>query len=435
MNNQERRRFIEQEIVKCSRCGTCRSICPVFLAENNENTTARSKNRLMEAVLEDDIELTPGVQKRFEKCLLCKACKAHCGSGVATDKVIMEGRAATVERNGLSPMKKLAFTGLRYRKLFDLGLRTGALFQSLIFKKLPEGRGRAPRILLPGAGLNQRRIIPDMTANPLRARLPKFIKAKTEDSKGRVLFFTGCMLNYMYPESGEAVVSILTGNGWDVVIPEEQCCCGTPAFTSGDVETGQFLAEQNIKAINAEDYDHIVTACASCGAALKYEYEHVLGDSPLLKTWQEISNHVLDISQFVLRHCDRTKLGNLPIRVTYHDPCHLVRGMNVSAEPREILKAIPGLEFVEMKDANRCCGAGGSFSAVYYELSRKINDKKLENIEDTGMDYLVTGCSSCRMHITDGLTQRNSTVKVLHTAEVIQMAYEAGRKEGKHVNS
>ncbi|MEN6360142.1 MAG: (Fe-S)-binding protein [Veillonellales bacterium] len=435
MNNQERRRFIEQEIVKCSRCGTCRSICPVFLAENNENTTARSKNRLLEAVLEDDIELTPGVQKRFDKCLLCKACKAHCGSGVATDKVIMEGRAATVERNGLSPIKKLAFTGLRYRKLFDLGLRTGALFQSLIFKKLPEGRGRVPRILLPGAGLNQRRIIPDMTANPLRARLPKFIKAKTTASKGRVLFFTGCMLNYMYPEPGEAVVSILTGNGWDVIIPEEQCCCGTPAFTSGDVETGRFLAEQNIKAIRAEDYDHIVTACASCGAALKYEYEHVLGGSPLLKTWQGISTHVFDISQFVLRYCDLTKLGSLPIRVTYHDPCHLVRGMNVAAEPREILKAIPGLEFVEMKDANRCCGAGGSFSAVYYELSRKINDKKLDNIEDTGTDYLVTGCSSCRMHITDGLTQRKSAVKVLHTAEVIQMAYEAGRKEGNHVNS
>ncbi|MDD4600233.1 Lactate utilization protein A [bioreactor metagenome] len=432
MNQTERRRVIEQEVIKCSRCGTCRSICPVFLAENNENTTARSKNRMMEAVLEGDVELTPGVQERFEKCLLCKACKAHCGSGVATDKLIMEGRAAAVAHNGLSPAKKMAFTGLRYRKLFDLGLRTGALFQNLIFKKLPDGRGCVPRILLPGAGLNQRRIMPNMTTNPLRSRLPKFIKAKTPVSKGRVLFFTGCMLNYMYPEPGEAVVSILTRNGWDVVIPEEQCCCGTPAFTSGDVETGRFLAEQNIKAISAEKHDHIVTACASCGAALKHEYKHILDNSSLLSTWQEISTKVLDISQFVLKYCDLSKLGKLPFKVTYHDPCHLVRGMNVSSEPREILKSIPGLKFVEMKDANRCCGAGGSFSAVYYELSRKINDKKLDNVEDTGMDYLVTGCSSCRMHITDGLTQRNSSVKVLHTAEVINMAYDAAsRKEGK----
>lgn len=431
MNKQERRRVIEQEVVKCSRCGNCRSICPVFLAENNENTTPRSKSRMMEAVLEGDLELTPGVQERFEKCLLCKACKTHCGSGVATDRLIMEGRAATVEHNGISAVKKMAFTGLRYRKLFDLCLRTGALFQGLVFKKLPDGRGRVPRILLPGAGLNQRRIMPDMTANPLRARLPQCIKGKTPASKGRVLFFTGCTLNYMYPQAGEAVVNILTSNGWDVVIPEEQCCCGTPAFTSGDVETGRFLAEKNIKAISAEKYDHIVTACASCGAALKHEYEHILDNSPLMDIWQNISTKVLDISQFVLQHCDISKLGKLPIKVTYHDPCHLVRGMNVSAEPRHIFKSIPGLEYVEMKDANRCCGAGGSFSAVYYELSRRINDKKLDNAEATGMDYLVTGCSSCRMHITDGLTQRNSPVKVLHTAEVINMAYEAGRKEGK----
>lgn len=431
MNNQERRRVIEQEAVKCSRCGNCRSICPVFLAENNENTTPRSKARLMEAVLEGDLELTPGVQKRFEKCLFCKACKTHCGSGVATDKLIMEARAAAVEHNGISAMKKMAFTGLRYRKLFDLCLRTGALFQGLVFKKLPDGRGRAPRILLPGAGLNQRRIIPDMTSNPLRARLPKFINTKKSGSKGKVLFFTGCMLNYMYPQAGEAVINILISNGWDVVIPEAQCCCGTPAFTSGDVETGRVLAEQNIKAISSEKYDHIVTACASCGAALKYEYEHILAGLPLMSTWQNISTKVLDISQFVLQHCDLSNLGKLPIKVTYHDPCHLVRGMDVSAEPRQILQSIPGLEYVEMKDANRCCGAGGSFSAVYYELSRRINDKKLDNVENTGMDYLVTGCSSCRMHITDGLTQRNSSVKVLHTAEVINMAYKAGRKEAK----
>jgi len=431
MNKEERRRLIEQEVVKCSRCGNCRSICPVFLAENNENTTPRSKSRMMEAVLEGDLELTRGVQERFDKCLFCKACLAHCGSGVATDRLIMEGRAATVEHNGISTMKKIAFTGLRYRKLFDLCLRTGAIFQGLVFKKLPDGRGRVPRLLLPGAGLNLRRIVPEMTSKPLRARLPKFIAAQTPTSKGKVLFFVGCTLNYMYPQAGEAVVTILTRNGWDVVIPEEQCCCGTPAFTSGDVETGRVLAEQNITAISTEQYDHIVTACASCGAALKYEYEHILDGSSLLATWRSISTKVLDISQFVVEHCDMSKLGKLPFKVTYHDPCHLVRGMNVAAEPRQILKSIPGLEYVEMKDANRCCGAGGSFSAVYYELSRRINDKKLDNVEDTGMDYLVTGCSSCRMHITDGLVQRKSTVKVLHTAEVINMSYEAGRKEGK----
>ncbi len=428
MNDRECSRIFENELVKCSRCGSCRSICPVSLAENAENATPRSKVRMIEAVLDGELELTPGVQARFDKCLLCKACKVNCGGGVATDELILGSRTNLVKRNGLNPVKRLAFTSLRYRKLFDLGLKLGATFQGLIFKDLPDGRGKVARIPLPAAGLNLRRVVPNLTTRPLRSRLPVVNKAQTPETKGRVVFFTGCTLNYMYPQAGEAVVNILTGNGFEVVIPEEQCCCGTPAFTSGDADTGRVLAEQNVRAINAYQYDHVVTACSSCGAALLAEYGRLLEGSPLLEDWRALSGKVLDIAQFVVRHCDMTKFGNLPLKITYHDACHLVRGMKVSAEPRAIFRAIPGLEYVEMKDADRCCGAGGTFSAVYYELSRKINDWKLDNAEATGMDYVVAGCSACRMHITDGLSQRNSKMKVLHTAEVVAMAYEAGRK-------
>ncbi len=431
MNNQEDIKNLEKEIVKCARCGGCRSVCPVTIAEHRENTTARSKVRMLEAVLAGEVELTPGVQARFEKCLLCKACKTNCGSSVATDELIMEARAKLVKRNGLNPFKKMAFTAQRYRKLFDLGLKMGGVFQGLIFKSLPDGRGKIARIPLPAAGLNLRRVVPNLTSNPLRSRNPYRTKAQTPTSKGKVVFFTGCTLNYMYPEAGEAVIRILTRNGYDVLIPDDQCCCGTPAFTSGDVETGRILAEQNIKAINAQEYDYVITACSTCGTALKDEYKGLLKESPLKGEWEKLSAKVIDISDFVVKYCDLTKFGNLPLKVTYHDACHLVRGMDVSAQPRQIFKAIPGLEFVEMKDADRCCGCGGTFSAVYYELARKINDAKIDNIEATGMDYVVAGCSACRMHINDGLNHRNSQVKFLHTAEIIDKAYEAGRKEGK----
>lgn len=428
MNKEDRKNLIEQEIVKCSRCGNCRSICPVFLAENNENTTPRSKSRLLEAVVEGEIELTPGVQKRFEKCLLCKACKVHCGSGVATDKLIIAGRTAAAKKNGIPLMKKIAFTSLRYRNVFDLCLRTGAVFQKIAFKKIP-GKGLVPRITMPSSGLSNQRILPEIAVRPFRANNPPVIEPVGK-SKGIVVFFTGCTVNYIYPKTGEAVVNILKQNGWTVVIPSTQCCCGTPTFTSGDERTGIELAEKNVQVISAvQNADFVVTACASCGAALKEEYGELLKDSSSLKKWEKLSSKVLDISQFVNKYCDLEKLGTLDHRVTYHDPCHLVRGMNVSDEPRAIIKSIPGIQYVEMTDANRCCGAGGSFSAVYYEVSRKINDKKLDNAEATGAKYLVTGCSSCRMHITDGLSQRNSDMKVLHTAELINMAYEVGGKE------
>ncbi len=429
MSEQNMLENIAKEVVKCSRCGNCRSICPVFLEENNENTTPRSKARMMEAVREGELELTPAMQERFNKCLLCKACKVNCGSGVGTDTLILEGRAALAERNGIPLLKKLAFTGLRYRKLFDLCLRSGSLFQGLVFKKMPNGRGRIARFPLPGAGLSVRRVIPDLASRPLRSQLGSFVKAKTLASKGRVVFFVGCTLNYIYPSAGEAVVNILVNNGWDVVIPEGQCCCGTPALVTGDLDSARTLAQRNVEVLTEAGGDYIVTACGTCGAALQQEYAMLLEGDSSLEEWQNLSSKVLDISQFVVQHCDLSKLGTLPLRVTYHDPCHLVRGMNVSSEPRQIFQAIPDLQYVEMKHADRCCGAGGSFSASYYELSRKINDKKLDNAETTGMDYLITGCSSCRMHITDGLSQRDSGMKVLHTAEVIDMAYAAGRKE------
>lgn len=428
MTDKECCQAFENEIVKCSRCGSCRSICPISLAENAENTTARSKIRLLEAVLEGEQELTPAMQARFDKCLLCMACKANCGSGVKTDELIIAARTNLVKRNGLSFAKRMAYTSMRYRKLFDLGLKMGAAFQWLIFSELPNGRGKVARIPLPAAGLNLRRVVPNLTSRPLRARLPVVNKAETAERKGRVVFFTGCAFNYMYPQTGEAVVKILTQNGWDVVIPEEQCCCGKSAFTSGDAETGQLLAEHNIRALNAREYDHVITACASCGEALQSEYGRLVADSPSMDAWRELSGKVIDIAQFVVQYCDTSRFGTVPLKITYHDSCHLVRGMKVAAEPRQIFRSIPGLEYVEMKDADRCCGAGGTFSAVYYELSRKINDVKLDNVEATGMEYVVTGCPACRMHINDGLSQRSSSVKVLNTAEVIAMAYDAGRK-------
>lgn len=417
-----------REMAKCIRCGTCRSVCPVFLEVNNENTTARGKVKLLESVVEGKLGLTPGLQDRFSKCLLCKACVKGCPSGVKTDELFLGARHAAAEKNGLSLIKRFVFTGLRYRKLFDLGLRLGATFQSLVMKKAPDGRGSIPRVLLPGAGLNSRRIIPPLASNPLCSQLPMLNIA--DKAIGRVVFFTGCMLNYIYPQAGRAIVKILQHNGWEVVIPEEQCCCGTPAFTSGDQATARYLAAQNIKALSG-NFDAIITGCASCGAALQHEYGKILTD-PLIKSeWKKLSTNVYDITSFIVKYCDLKGLGPVNLKITYHDACHLVRGMGVAKEPREIMAAIPGLEFFEMDQPDQCCGAGGTFSMAYYELSRNINDHKLDHAEATGAQYLVTGCSACRMHITDGFSQRASNMQVMHTAELIEMAYQASAREGR----
>lgn len=411
----------QQHLVKCMRCGTCRSVCPVFQVVNSENATARGKVRMIEAVIEGKLQLTQELQQRMSKCLLCKACVQGCPAGVKTDELFLSARRKLAEKNGVPLVKKLAFTGLTYRRLFDLGLRAGALFQNLVFKDSSDGRGKLPRIPVPAAGLNARRLIPPLATTPLHARLATV--NKVEHPKARVAFFAGCMLKYVYPDAGEAIVAILRENNVEVVFPADQCCCGTPAFTSGDFTVGQYLAECNVAILADPSYDAIITGCASCGSALKHEYGQVIADPAVKEKWKSIAGKVYDVAQYLVKFGYSTDFGEVKAKVTYHDPCHLVRGMGVAAEPRQILKAIPGLEFVEMPNANKCCGAGGTFSLSHYEISRQINDEKLDKAEKTGADTLATGCSACRMHINDGLSLRQSGMKVRHTAEIIAEAY------------
>ena len=417
----------QKQLVKCIRCGTCRSVCPVFQEENNENTTARGKVKLLESVVEGKLDLTPILQDRLSKCLMCKACATGCPSGVNTYDLFLSARKAVVSKNGLPLVKRLAFTGLTYRKLFDIGLRIGATFQNIVLKEAPDGRGRIPRVLLPGAGLNYRRIIPPLAKRSLRSQLPEV--SHVDKPRARVAFFTGCMLNYIYPQAGQAIVNILQRNNIEVVIPENQCCCGAPAITSGDQETGRCLAEQNIKALSG--FDAIITGCGTCGSTLQHDYGQILTDPWMKDEWQKMASKVYDITDYLVKFCDLKGFGTVNMKVTYHDACHLVRGMGVSKEPRQIFAAIPGLGFLDMKEPDKCCGGAGTFSMAHYELSRKINDHKLDNAEATGADCLVTGCSACRMHITDGLGQRNSKLKIMHTAELIELAYKAGEKGEK----
>lgn len=419
----------QQQLVKCIRCGTCRSVCPVFCEEGTENTTARGKVRLIEAVVDGKLELTPAMQERMSKCLLCLACVKGCPSGVKTDELFLSARKALAEKNGLPLLKRIAFTSMQYRWLFDMGLRLGAMFQGLMFRNAPGGRGKQARFPLPGAGLTARRIIPPLATRPLRRQLPRV--SKVAHPKARVAFFTGCMLNYIYPETGRAIVDVLNRNGVEVVIPQEQYCCGTPAFTSGDFAAAQYLAARNVQTLSG-DFDAIITGCASCGAALKHDYAVVIDDAQVKAQWRKLADKVYDITAFLVKMGYSQEFGRVAVKVTYHDPCHLVRGMGVAKEPRQILQSLPGVEFVEMPEADKCCGCGGTFSMMYYDLARRINDRKLDNAASTGATMLLTGCPACRMHITDGLAQRDSDMQVMHTVELMDQAYRAAAKGGRN---
>jgi len=418
-------------LARCIRCGTCRTVCPVLEATGDESGAARGKLRLVEAVVRGELSLTAGMQERLARCLLCKACTAACPSGVPTDALIVSARTALAGPNPLPLAKRVAFTGLRYRRVFEAGLRLGALFQRVAFRKAPDGPGRLPRIPLPSAGLHARRLVPELARRPLRPRLRGL--APLWRPRARVAFFPGCMLTWVYPEAGEAVVRLLRANGVEPVIPEAVGCCGVPAATSGDAVTGALLAQVNVAALSAGSFDAIVTACGSCGAALARDYRENLGDPEVRERWRALAGKVRDVTSFLSELGLTAPLGPVPLRATYHDPCHLARGMGVTREPRALLRRVPGLELTEMKEPTRCCGSGGTFSLSHYPLSRRIADRKLDDVAGTGAEAVVTGCSACRMHLCDGIRQRSAALVVAHTAEILARSVDAAAgREARH---
>ncbi|KJS82708.1 MAG: hypothetical protein JM58_14075 [Peptococcaceae bacterium BICA1-8] len=411
------------EIAKCMKCGNCQEVCPIYLEEKKEGAVARGKIKLVEAVLKGDLEYTDGFADKLALCLTCKACNAKCPCGVKVDEIILSTRSAIVKNKGLHPLKKFVFGTLKRPGLFNFGLKTGSVFQGLVFKKHKALNGAYPRFPF---GLDMRRIVPPLSSSPLRDQLPEIIKV--EKPVKRAAFFTGCTMNYIYIDAGKAIVDVLKRNNIEVIIPKEQHCCSMPIIAHGDSITAKEMAKSHVEIFSKLDVDVIITACGSCGTTFNKHYLELLeDDQEYYQKAQAIGTKIMDISDFILKEIglDKSKLGPVNLKVTYHDPCHLNRGMGVKDSPREILKAIPGLEFIEMQNADRCCGGAGSFSLTHYDLAMDIHKHKADAINATKADAVVTGCGSCIMQLSDGMNRYNLDLPMYHTIEILAKAYAA----------
>jgi fumarate reductase (CoM/CoB) subunit B len=246
-----------------------------------------------------------------------------------------------------------------------------------------------------------------------------FIKAVTQtadksqkDQDLKVAFFTGCLVDYRMQSIGFALLKVLEDNGIDVIVPEDQVCCGSPMIRTGQLDVVEQLVEQNKEVF--KDYDTIITVCAGCGATLKKDYP---------KYGAEFN--VMDISEFLVQNMDFTKLKPLNMRVTYHDPCHLVRGQGIQFEPREILNKIPGLEFVEMEEPDSCCGSGGGVKSGKPEIAASLGKKKAEMIKKLDVDAVISICPFCQIHIKDSLRKEGlENIEVLNILELLERAYD-----------
>ena len=395
------------ELDRCSKCGTCRSVCPVFAETNDESMVARGRITLAEAVIKGELDYSARYLHSLKSCIRCLRCVDACPSGVEVGQIVRWMREEAAEKLGLSPVTRFVFRRvLQNRRLYDRAIRLASLSQRI----LPRDRGGKLRHL--PLFFRGERSVPPLARQSFLERARDYKPLET--ARQRVGFFVGCLMNYVYPEVGEAVVRLLNRYGVDVVVPQDQLCCGAPVIGMGDRTAARMLAERNVRAFRDAGVDTLIVACATGGKTFKKDYPNIMESEGVTFPFS-----VKDIVEFVAELAPLALTGP-GTNLTYHDPCHLRWGQGIYREPRQMLRRVSHYE--EMPDADRCCGMGGTFSLFFHDLSRKIADRKMEAVAATDADVVATACPGCMLQLNEGIQQRGMNKAVKHVIQVVEEA-------------
>jgi glycolate oxidase iron-sulfur subunit len=349
---------------------------------------------LIEAVLDGKLRVSDVYKDRLATCTGCLACESACASGVPFSAVIQAAKEQAVQESGRGVIATVVAAALKRPVL----MRSLAWLAPVVLHYSGEtAKGHEARVRSAECGVR--------SENKTGKR-----------TKGKVAFFPGCAERYFQPDIEHAVVAVLKALGYEVVVPEYIQCCGRPYLSLGDRAAAQKLAAKNADVLSSLGADAIVTACASCGLTFKKEYPGLLAASGREQV------RVLDIHEFLTGKLAGLDLGAVNAKVTWHDPCHLGRGQGLAGTARDVLRCIPGMELVEMKQPERCCGFGGVMRLSHPALSGTIGEAKSRDIAGTGASLVITGCPGCRMQIADSLKRAGSDARVVHTVQVIAEA-------------
>jgi len=384
-----------QELSKCVKCGACKAQCPTYLSALDETMGARGRIAMLGALTENRLVPTKVLSDRIFSCILCEACRDLCPTGINIPEAIYHGRVNLRDFYSRGRLLRTAIK-LSYSKM-------DTAFSIL------RGLQRFSYPLLYKTG--SIRYMPYIASTPFKntARVHKGIK-----KIGRVAIFAGCSVNYFYPHLGEALLNILLTKGYEVVVLKGEVCCGAPMRTLGLEEEAAKLAKVNIGLFNKMRTEAILCMCPTCTLTIKKQYPLIAGDS---------IEKIMDVNEFFVKKDFINGLRTVRQVVTYHDPCHLHYGLGIKEEPRQILKGIQGIEFIEMQNAEECCGFGGFFSLNFKELSRTIGRRKINSISSTQVDTIATSCPGCMMQLED-LIRRDITngVNIMHIVEILDEA-------------
>ncbi len=376
---------------KCVKCGLCKSVCPSYHGE--EGSYARGRLALAEMVVKGEIPLCEEVAGQWNECAMCRRCEWVCPNDVHYKEILVQARELQERELGRDIVSRA-------------GLKSLELMQSSLGRKVIKAAGRLSTLLpseiktpLPTGSV---KFMPKPYGKPFGIRGKTF---KAEEEKGRLLFFTGCMIDVFYGKTGESVIKLMNRIGYTVVVPEDIKCCGAPHLYHGNTGAFEKLKEHNLKEMERYEFDAIVVACPTCGGALIEDYG---------RDWE-----VYDFAQ-LLSEEGNPKFRGANERLTFHVPCHSYTAMKVDPEVfYGVMKRVENTELVRAEKAQSCCGFAGLWSIKNPRLSEKVQKEKIEDFKSTEADFVLTTCPGCVLQLRDGVKKFGSSQEVKHLADYL----------------
>jgi glycolate oxidase iron-sulfur subunit len=421
----------EEFLLQCVHCGLCLATCPTYSTLGVEADSPRGRLYLMTNVLGGRLGLTEGVVDHMNICLLCRACETACPSGVKYGRLMEAVRGQIRRRHRQSALER--FTRHMVFKVLLPEQRSLELLFAMTRLYQRSGLQRSMKRLGLMSLLPRRLSALDEYIPPIPSRFFKAAEHPLTEPEGkkehRVGFFSGCVMSVVYPSVNEATLRVLAKNGCEVVTPARQRCCGALHVHNGELEIARQLARANIDAFEEADVEFVISNAGGCGATLKEYPELLRADPEYASRAEKFSEKVNDVSEFLSGIDLNKSFGWIEARATYQDPCHLAHVRKIRDQPRALIRAIPGVELVEMKEPDRCCGSAGSYWFTNHDLSMKLLDSKMANIATTKADVILTANPPCLMHLRLGAARASMEAKVAHVVELLDWAYQAAKSE------
>lgn len=406
----------------CVHCGFCLSACPTYIETGNELDSPRGRIYLMGSVLDEKIPLGDTVVEHLDKCLGCLACETACPSGVEY-RFLIEASRAQIEKNYKRSAGDKLFRGMLF-SLLPYPKRLGRMLPLLYFynksglRRLFNSFGILKKVSKTLYRMEQ--MIPEVDNITIK-NYPE-VTSPVNEKKHRVALLTGCVQNVFFSGTNISSVNVLKKLGCEVIIPGDQTCCGALSVHSGRLDEGRDFARQVVDLFSSLDVDAFIINSAGCGSAIK-EYAHLLsGDREYSEKARKLSEKTKDIMEYIDEIGINHEFNDLNMKITYQDACHISHGQKILSAPRNILSMIPGLEIVEMKNSDTCCGSAGVYNILQPDLAEDILERKIENIEITKAECVVAGNPGCLLQIQKGLRENNQNLTIAHPIEILDKA-------------